>query len=346
VYFNTTADSGNRIVCYYVPDSFSGAAVIRIVRGGGESILLPANDIIPSLVAAGRHETGQCGFVIDETLIPDLATAYDLEIHEPETGLRLYRRRPPGTSIQAKILRLETHLVPLGRLDAAFEPAFQYFYGSIERFGHETVAQILLLEQAESFYASGRFLYKPYEYYIDSGGFRSICMLRDPCDELAERLLTLKSVSEGKNDHLDARDALMFEDAVRFVAALDFSDEKQLRRAFRNISAADASIFSDPVVRILSARTPDEAIKDAAISQALEILSTFAVVGLRAHPKLFVESLAALLEADPGEMPVLDESPAVTELGRTLRDIGTVRLLIERDLELYAQVRTALEGLM
>jgi hypothetical protein len=100
------------------------------------------------------------------------------------------------------------------------------------------------------------------------------------------------------------------------------------------------------VVRILSARTPDEAIKDAAISQALEILSTFAVVGLRAHPELFVESLTALLGADPGEMPVLDESPAVTELGRILRDIGTVRLLIERDLELYAQVRTALEGLM
>lgn len=346
MYFNTTADTGHQVSGYYVPDSFSGASVIRIVHGRGEPILFEANEVIPSLVTAGRHETGRCGFRIDETVVPGLAEIDDLEIMEPETGLRIYRRRPVGTVVSARLLRLETHLLPLWQVDDVFERSFQFFYKSIEKFGHETVAQIMLLQNAGSLYAGGRFLYKSYEQYIDSGDFQSICMFRDPYDELAERLLILKNASNGEVDYLDERDKLMFDDAIRFASTLDFSSERQIRRAFRSISSMDATIFSDPFVRSLTARTPDEAVKDNAISNALEILSTFSVVGLRTYPQMFMESLAARLDADPGDMPLLSEPAPVTDLGHILRDIGTVRTLIERDLELYSQVKTALESVM
>jgi hypothetical protein len=346
VYFNVTADAGHRITGYFVPDNFSGKSVIRVQCDESEPILFEANEVIPSLVAAGRHATGQCGFSLDDSVIANLADVRHLEIHEPETGLRIYRRRASDSVVKAKIFRLETHLKPLVRLDDAFDQTFQFFYKGIEQLGQETAAQILLLDHADSTYASGRLLIKPYEYFLDNGQFKTICVLRDPFLELAERIIVLKQFGSGESRALDARDSMMFEAAIEFAATLDFSDERQLRTAFRNMSAADAAIFSDPLVRSLTARTPDETIQDSSIASALQVLSGFAVVGLREHPDLFLESLAALLDTDPASLPPLPESGPVIELGDILREIRSVRSIIERDIELYHQVRTALEKAM
>jgi hypothetical protein len=254
----------------------------------------------------------------------------------------LYRRRPPQAQIQAKILRLETHLAPLEALDQVFEPQFHFFYKSIEELGYETVTQIFQLLLADSAYVSGRLSFKTYEYFIDAGKFSTVCLLRDPYDELAERLLVFQQAGRDNSTALDVRDAMTFEAAVEFASALDLSDEKQLRRAFRNISAADAFVLSDPLVRTLGARTQNEIPQDSTIASALEVLSTFAVVGIRESADLFLESLAALLGVDMASLPPIAESETVTRLGRVLREISIVKGLIERDIQLYNDVKAAL----
>jgi hypothetical protein len=346
VYFSTTADDGHTVTGYFVPDSFSGKSVIRVVPGSGEPFLFAANWTIPSLVEVGRHETGLCGFRIDASVLPNLADILDFEIREPETGLRIYRRRPTGAAVAAKIFRLETQLEPLTQLDASVEPRFQFHYGSIERLGHETAAQIFQLIGADSSYASGRLLIKPYEFFLDNCGFRTVCMLRDPFDELAERLIVLQRASQGDSSTLDARDLTLFEPAIAFAASLDLADDRQLARAFRGISRGDALNFADPLVRSLTARAPDEFARDASIASAIQTLSGFAVVGLRACPEPFIEALAALLDIDRTEIPAIAESPAVTELGHKLRSFSSVKSLLEFDLEVYAQVESALAKLL
>ena len=125
--FNIERDEGNRIVGYVVPDTFSGTAAIRITDGQRDLLVLQCLEERAALVAAGRHATGQCGFTIDETLVADLSRQEGLEIYDNETNILIYRRRPPTEVIQKRVFRLETHLIPLWRLDDRIERHFQYF---------------------------------------------------------------------------------------------------------------------------------------------------------------------------------------------------------------------------
>lgn len=343
--FNVEADDGHRIVGYFVPDRFTGTSVIRVEGSGIEGMTLEANVLRHTLVEAGRHETGWCGFSLDQTMIPGLAEIPDLEIHDPETGVVLYRRRSAAAIVRAKIFRLETHLEPLAQLDNALDPFFRFFYKGMEQLGRETTTQIFVLELADSIYTSGRVLYKNYEYVIEGYGFKTICMLRDPYDELAERLLVLNRAAQGEMGSLGVRDSMSLEGAIEFATSIDLRSEKQVRRAFRNMSSEDAFVFAEPLTRALAARTPDETPQDATIATALEVLSTCTAIGLRQYPGLFLETLAAALGVEPLRLPPasLSEPPAVTSLGQILRQISTVKSLIERDLELYNHVKAALE---
>ncbi|TXL75669.1 hypothetical protein FHP25_13530 [Vineibacter terrae] len=341
--FNIEVDHGHVVTGYFVPDRFTGTSVIRIEGSGIEPLTFECNETRQSLVMAGRHETGWCGFRLDQDLIPGLAEMQDLELYDPETGVVLYRRRPAESIIKQKLFRLETHLEPLSRLDDALDGSFRFFYKGMEQFGRETTTQIFLLDHADSIYASGRLLYKQYEYFLEDRGFRPICLLRNPYDELAERLLILSRAGNGDADMLGARDSMSLEAAIEFAASIDLSDEKQLRRAFRTMSAEDAFTFADPLVRALGARTPDETPQDSTMAGALEVLSNCAVVGLREYPNLFLEGLGAQLGLEAKKLPPVQEPPEVLRLGQILRDIKPVKSLIEHDLELYDHVRAAME---
>src|ERR1700728_985394 len=110
--FNIEVDEGSRIVGYLVPDAFTGSPSVRISDGKRDLLVLPCREERASLVAAGRHDTGRCGFTIDETIIADLARQEALELYDQETNILIYRRRPPSQVTQKRILRLETHLFP------------------------------------------------------------------------------------------------------------------------------------------------------------------------------------------------------------------------------------------
>jgi hypothetical protein len=341
--FSIEIDEGTRIAGYLIPDSFSGSSAVRITDGLRELLVLQCNDERPHVAAAGRHATGRVGFSVDETVIPGLTQLEALEIHDEATNILIYRRRPPSQATQKKIFRLETHLLPLWRLDDAIDRYFQYFYKGVERYGLETATQLFLLMNSSSFYASGRLIFKTYEHYI-SDKFNCVALLHDPYMELAERLLTLKLVRKfaKKFDLLGARDMITFGPAIEFAEAIG-PDERALHRAFSTMPTAAIGVLRNPLIRQLTARGPDEVPRKGEVAAALETLSSFSIVGLREHQDLFLAQLAGLIGVSPDTMAPMPDLSRTAELCEGLRSVPEVVVLIEQDLEVYLHVRAAIE---
>src|SRR5579883_533003 len=156
--FNIHYDGGDRISGTVIPDAYSQICKIRVTVGGREIAVFPTNEFNQGVRDLGLHETGMVNFTITEQLLPGLSTFEDLELHEVESKILLYRRFRPGMVAQ-KFLRIETQLLPLWRFDEAVKPSFQQYYKRIETLGLSGTRQIFHLSQ-DSIYASGRILIK------------------------------------------------------------------------------------------------------------------------------------------------------------------------------------------
>jgi hypothetical protein len=334
--FNIEADTGDKVTGYVVPDGFSEVPSIRASCDGEEILVFSANEIRESLVAAGRHETGTCGFTLDSTLVAGLPELANLQLFHADSDLLIYRRPQPH-AIRKKILRLETHLFPLWRLDCAFGVDFQYFANGVEQLGRETVTQLFLLNQVESIFLSGRILYKNYAYFIEPE-FQTVLILQDPYHELAERLLVLSKIRGAGRDQLGLRDSLCMRSAIDFAASLPFQDAKGLRRAMRYMPADVAAALANPLVRQLTATTPDEMPGPGAVAASLDLLSSFAIVEFRDRPENFVTAFGQFLEVDSSSLSPIPQFPAVAPLADLLKNAGEIEALLEKDLELYHHV--------
>ncbi len=332
--FNLQEDHGARVSVYVVPDSGGSIPSVRVTSQGRELLVLAANEHIPALVQAGRHATGLCGFSIDEALIPDLSAHSDLEITEVETGVLVYRRPIPNVVTDLNLFRFEAHLLPLWRIDDALKMRFQYWYKGVDRFGRETSTQVFCLKEGTSSYVSGRLLYKNYEFYL-SKGIKTVAMLRDPYDELAERLILLKNIGARAEEVLGARDAITFAPVIESLAEHETFDEAFCKRFFRRAEDEVLGALANPVVRQLTAATPDEMPNQASVAAALDVLSSFELIGLRSEGAEFHHGLAELTGLPMAELPLISEYGRVMELGARLRDNGTVEGLLEKDLEVF-----------
>jgi hypothetical protein len=339
--FNIERDEGSRIVGYLVPDAFTGSPSLRITDGARDLTTIQCSEERPALVAAGRHDTGRCGFTIDDGTVANLAQQEVLELYDRETDFLIYRRRPPAKVTQKRILRLETHLFPLWRLDEALEQHFQYFYKGIERFGRETTTQLFLLNNSSSLYLSGRIIFRSYDNYINET-FNCVALLRDPYVELAERLLTLKHVRGVGKEVLGERDVLALAPAIGFAETIE-NDEKLLHRSFADMSRAVIANLANPLTRQLAARNPDEVPMKGGVATALRILSSFTILGLREHQDLFLAQLADLVGTEPEKLPPIPDFVRTAELAELLRRVPEAQVLIEQDLEVYRQVKSAVQ---
>jgi hypothetical protein len=340
--FNLERDLGSAIFAYLVPDSLAAPAMLRVRAQGRDLATIEANETREVLVAAGRHPNGRCGFRIDESIIPGLSQMSDLELREAETDVLVYRRKPTDNVVGQQLFRLETHLLPLWRLDDVFEPEFHMWYKGIDRYGRETSTQIFCLGHYASLYASGRLLFKSYEYYLGKG-VKAIAILRDPYDELAERILILKHIGPHAEKLLGMRDALTFEPVIACLEDLESFAEPDLKRFFRQLPTVAIAALANPLVRQLTARTLDEMPSHTSLAAALDALASFEILGLRSDAGTFLHALCDLCGLDVETMPGIDEFPLVRELGRRLRTIASIETFLEKDLELYHQTTKAFE---
>ncbi|CAN2532256.1 hypothetical+protein [Methylocapsa aurea] len=339
--FNIEADRGDQIVGYVVPDDYSASPTLRITQSGIEIAELPCREARPSLVAAGRHATGLCGFTVDDSIVPDLALNQSLEIREAESGIMIYRRRNDSEVTHRRVFRLETHLFPLWRLDEKVEHRFQFFHKGVERHGRETALQVFLLDNVTSLYVSGRLTFSTYSNYIHDK-FKTIILMHDPYLELAERLLTLKHVSRFGDELLGARDMISFQRAIEFAQQIE-PDGSGLRRAFDAMPRDVIGTLANPLTRQLASEALDEPPPKNGVAKALAALASFTVVGLRESQDRFLEEIEALLDIEQATLPTIPHFAAVGDLARELRRLPEVELLLEQDLEIYQTAKSAIE---
>jgi len=228
----------------------------------------------------------------------------------------------------------------LWRLDNAVEGKFQFFHKGIERPGRETTTQLFLLNNSSSLYLSGRLIFKAYDNYINET-FNCVALLRDPYEELAERLLTLKHARDFGRELLGERDFMALGPSIAFAEAIQ-NDEKILHREFAMMPKAVIANLANPLTRQLAARTPDEIPTRGAVATALSTLSSFTVLGLRARQDVFLVQLADLVGIPPDALPAVSNFAETAELSRKLRDVPEAGLLIEQDLEVYHHVESAI----
>ncbi len=333
--FNVEQDEGERIIAYVVPDGFSGIPRIRLISEGADVLVCTANETRPALVAAGRHESGLCGFNIGADQLPGLAALHDLAIVDDETGLLIYRRPQEGR-LRRKVLRLETHLFPLWKLDSAVRDRVQYFEMGIERYGRESVTQMFLLTGLDSVYLSGRILYKNFAYWIENG-FETAVILQDPYEELAERLLLLAAAQSAGAQHLGARDSVRLQPAMNFAGQLPFHDERNLRRALLDMPVDVADLLANPLVRQLTASNPEDMPTGSAIAAALDMLASCTLVGLRSDPAFIRAAMGDWLDVDLSSRHLLPDFPRVPPLAAILRQTRAVDHLLEADGEVFGK---------
>ena len=179
----------------------------------------------------------------------------DLEIRDCASGALIYRRLQPQHVIR-RILRLETHLFPLWRLDNAMNGHFQYYANQIEACGRETTTQMLMLSLIPSVYLSGRLLFRAFEADI-VGNFDVVFTMHHPYEELAERLIVLAQIKRTGSGILGLRENLSLEPSMAFAQALPLDNEKALTLALRDIPQNVARVLANPVVRQLTTTTPE-----------------------------------------------------------------------------------------
>ncbi len=339
--FNVDKDEGHTIVAYVVPDA-GGTTPSVVLRAGGQELLrLEANNTLPTLVDAGRHSTGRCGFIIDGTLLPDLATYADLEVIEASHDVLVYRRRP-AEAADVQLFRFETHLLPLWRIDEAVKDHFQFWYKGIDRFGRETANQVFNIS-SKSAYISGRLQYKSYEMYL-AKGVKTVGMLRDPYCELAERLILLKNIGSRAEEILGERDAMIFAPVIEALGEWEAFDDTFCKRFFRRASADVSVILSNPLVRQLTGATPDDLPNHSAVAAALDSLASFELLGLRSEGDGFAAGLADMLGLPANRIPPINEYPRIVELGERLRQNHDIEGFLEKDLEVFHSITHAFEA--
>lgn len=340
--FGVGSDDGREITGYLAPDDATATSMVALLVDGAERWRGPASEIIPSLVAAGRHRTGRCGFRIGPDEAPGLEHEMAVEVRCAETGVAIYRRAVLEGRLARRVLRLETAMAPMAAVDAALAPLFLLRHLNVERLGRETAMQTLQLMSAPSQYVSGRLAFPAYEQHVGDA-FGVIVALRDPYEELAERLAILRAAAHGRTALLDARERMIHGAAIAAFAEVDLTDPAALARAFRRLDRAAAVELSNPLTRQLTCATAGELCSSDAASTALRRLAGFEVVALRDAAGHFEHAVADYLGVPAPSAGSDPDAGARLALAEKLTAVRQVEALLEFDLEVYDSVATAVE---
>jgi len=341
MHFIIDSDSGNSIKGWLAPDNPSSTPTLVVIIPDRDEISIQANMMRPGIRDLGLHATGLVGFDINTKLVPDLLQVEDLEIVEAETRLPIYRRFQKNRHIERKLFVFDCSIMPQRRILNTVAEKFALNYANSENKGLETAINLISNPFSKSIFMSGRSILGRYDHYLKNKGFVRAALLREPFEELAERLLFLNFLArEEASSYLTAYSTGLTS-LVDFARNLPFNDTRALTNAFRSASDQQRKELMSPMTKVFGCDL-DELPKRANVSKALDSLAALDVVGTRERYGLFKELLAGTLGAD-----VLgDEGPTsfqtVKGLATSLSRIGLVTDLLEEDLALYSYVDEAI----
>ena len=257
--FSIDADAGAQIVGWVLPDNPNAAPSIR-VDIGHTSAVIKAVVYRPLLKEQNLHNTGICGFFISTSEVPELAEARDLKVSDADTDLLLYQRRPYPI-IDRKLIIVEPSILPAFGIHQGFSACFQMYYQMVERYNEETIRAILGISFSNSIYVGGRIFPRQFDYLYRDRDFKVAILLRNPFEELAERLLILKLATERDDPSLIDKLGHDLVAAAKNLPSFDPFNEESLVRALKRINGNLRGFLSNPLVRQLSTRYADDLLR-------------------------------------------------------------------------------------
>jgi hypothetical protein len=342
--FSIDEDVGGRLEGWVMPDNPAVTPRIIVHLDSDNHVVIEAFVFRPLLKQQGLHNTGVCGFVLDENNCRGLTGAGKLEIYDADNNLLIYRRRPSAGLIDKKFFRLEHQLFRSVDLDELFQSHFHMTYPALELLSEETIRSILSMPFTTSIYASGRVFWRIWEPLLRDRGYMVGVLLRDPYQEFAERLLILKLAGSPQGRTITDSLGPVVEAAAAHMRDVDLTELSSLEAVLAAAPMELRAILYNPLTYLLSAQNAFDPPPVPATAVALESLADMDAVGLRQDTAPFFETVSAILDL-PQSLAVisLPASATVVQWVELLRDRPVVRNLIEMDLEVYQTVAGILE---
>lgn len=342
MYFNVYSDTGQEILGYLIPDGFSTKPWILVRCEGRELGPIECDIFLEGPYKHKHHETGVVGFRLHEGNVPGVSGTVDIEISDAQSGFTFYRRFAPERHIQKRVFRLETQFVPHRELDRSLYRHFQFYGDSVERYGSETVRQMLEIVNQSSTYVSGRVTLKNVQRYLTEDIIR-ITSLRDPFYELAIRLWAVAAYKKKRFSFVSERDSIIFQPAMSYFENTNFSNLDELIKKVRSAPKEVLTLFESPFTHQLVAANPTERVTRDGVSAALDALSQFALFDPNENDNSFATNIVELLGLEEATLSFSATRSPFLELSQTLRNIKTLELVLENDLILFHFIRKAEE---
>lgn len=328
--FNIESDEGHAIGLWMTLDHPSDVPSLDIHSGDKMFITLAANVNRPDLCDHDLHTTGQAGFAIDDSIVPELARKSDLQLSDHASGIPIYARFISDRHHRKKVLIWAAASEILRRDVGSMLKSFSLIYRDLIEYNAETVGSIIGNSSVESILAIGRINLLRFRELLERQQFEVVFVISDPYIDLAERLIALRSDAM-KGDHNVSLLKLS-----HWIQQIDISDNRALARFFRTLQGNERLVFRSPVVRALT-RSPEEDVRRQDVSTALKVLSKYNYVCTDQTLNVISSQLAHLSAI--GANPV--RSAEVVSLADVLRDIGAASDIINEDAALYHYVGRA-----
>jgi hypothetical protein len=344
--FQITQDTGSLIKGWVIPDKPSVRPRVHVYFDTQLRATVEATVQRARLKEKGVHATGIVGFVLSGKNCRGLAEARDVRIYDADSKVLIYQRRPSEQMIEGKLLRLETQMLRATPLNDVLLGRFHMGYSGIEQFSEETLASVVGLQFSDSIYATGMIYLPALEGQLRGLGYKIAVLLRDPYEELAERLLILRwaATPQGSNSsqHLGGG----VSQAIAALRDADLSTPEAVGSLLGNLDEKTQRVLFNTMTRQLTCRTVDEPLDTAATAAALDALSELEVVGVRRDVRAFLDTLEAVFGPDePFATVRLETYPSVQRLHDLLREMKSVPELIGKDLEVYTAVLAAMDAI-
>ena len=340
MFFNIDADEGGSIRGWLALDNPSAIPALIIVIPGREEIRLEANILRSDIRELGIHTTGQVGFDVTEDLVPGLDQIDEITIVEAETRLPMFRRFQIDKHLEKKLFLFDCSVMPQRLLLSALLKHFTLSYVNAERFSLDTMLVVINNNFSKSLLMVGRSNFNRYSSFLNNAGYVRAALLRNPFEELAERLMFLNILAKPETSNLSGMYTTGIESLAAFARNLPFDDQKAMTSAFRAITLEQRQALMSPMTRLFGCNF-DEFPQRRHVPIALENLATMDVVGTRGRFGAFKDLLTGVLGAN-----VLgDNNPmnfaSIQSLATSLSRIGVVADLLDHDLALYSYVDDA-----
>lgn len=336
-----TRDTGNLIVGEMISDKGEAAISPLVVAvAGGKQVTLQAKVRKPGKKKNAKRGKGKAIVRVDEDIFPGLKQADDLEIRETTTGTVLYRRLSSPRHVQAKLFWYRLSPMPDEKIEAKAKEHFSAIHTAIEGLPTPKLSELISDRSARSVFMIGRPPLRSYLDLLRSNNFYIVTVLRDPYEELAERILFMNLIAEKKAVSYYSDRLTKLRPLLKLAKQVDVRDPANSLRLFDKLEQGQRRVLSDPLTIALGCK-PGELPSKRHIATALDSLATMDLVGLRTRFNDFKTCLAELLDVD-----ILGDyrpSDIIDQTAIQLKKIPQFDRLISLDLELFAHASEAIE---